>query len=455
MENRREKKMMAAAGRYASVRFVLGYTLYYETEAERTKRDEADSPVKQELDAVWEAFGREFHALIGRFLEGDIPETEAETFRSRFISKTEELLDIAGSLAVYGSVLKRMSRRFMPEEASSESDENIVNQIMRYIISESEPAQRNERIRTVLSELPLRMTRAKFFSLVCQALSVYEGTDKYSLEQMIKHLKREALLPGSSQIRAHYPGLSQILEKLEQTDYIHMDAETFLPLWTETESIGNYLINQITDSQDQMNVINDFCVLCFTHRDLLMDSGEKEMIHQLITMLWKNMEEGNYSVNQRKLYQLLHSLEGRQEMYYEQLARYDLPDNDGFDGEEELSEEKERLRKVSLLLSSSDFMSLEREKKPEGTDILLSRKAVEELCQPFLDALEADWKGKPKCVIRVIMAKLLGELPMFFTTSDDLREFITGCFDSCTDIAEKEECIQAIKEEMESDDDLV
>lgn len=455
MENRKEKKMMAAAGRYASIRFALGYTLYYETEAEKTKNAKEDSPAKQEIDAVWTGFRQEFHALVGRFLEGEVPADEAEAFRRHFIQRTEELLDFASGFTVYECVLRRMRRRFMPEAVPVESDEDMVNQIMRYIISESEPAQRNERIRAVLAELPLRMTKAKFFSLVRQALSVYEGTDKYSLEQMTEHLKREALLSVSLQMETDYPSLSRSLKKLEQIDYTHMDKETFMPLWAELEAIGSSLVDQITDSRERINVINDFCVVCLTHQDLLMESGEKEMLHKLITLLWKNMEEDNYSVDQRRLYQLLHSLEGRQEMYYEQWARYEWPDNDGFDGEEELSEEKERLRKVSLLLSSSDFMSLEREKKPEGSEILLSKKAVEELCQPLLDALEADWKGKPKYVVRAVMAKLLGELPMFFTTSDELREFITGCFDSCTDTAEKEECIQAIKEEMESGDDLV
>ena len=96
-----------------------------------------------------------------------------------------------------------------------------------------------------------------------------------------------------------------------------------------------------------------------------------------------------------------------------------------------------------------------REVAETSEEILLSRKEVEERCEPFLDDLEGSWKRMPECVMRSVMAKLLAVLPMFFTSSDEIREFIGGCLSACTDLPEKTASIQLIHELMESEDAFV
>ena len=100
-------------------------------------------------------------------------------------------------------------------------------------------------------------------------------------------------------------------------------------------------------------------------------------------------------------------------------------------------------------------MSLNPEDEIKETGILLSRRAVEEMCGQLSDELADSWKAMPKRMVRGIMARLLGCIPMFFQHTDELREFIRDSLASCTDSAEKAACVASIAEMMEEEDALV
>ena len=159
-----------------------------------------------------------------------------------------------------------------------------------------------------------------------------------------------------------------------------------------------------------MDLVNDFYVICLTRKDTLMDSQEEALIHGIIESVFQSLEQDE-SVFHPEMEERLVQMEGRQERYYEQWSRYDLSDLDALNSDEEGRADYQLLRKIDLLLSTSSFMSLEEEVPEPGDDILLSRKAVEEMCAPFLHDLEESWKSMPKCVMRSIMAKLLAVLP--------------------------------------------
>ena len=179
-----------------------------------------------------------------------------------------------------------------------------------------------------------------------------------------------------------------------------------------------------------------------------MDSQEEELIRSILSAVYRKLGGEETEAGQEDL---LVQMEGRQERYYEQWSRYEAADPEEIAGEGALAQDQDVLRRVGLLLSTSSFMSLDPEEEKEEVEeenILLSRKAVEELCQPFFQELEEAWKNLPKCVVRSIMAKLLAVLPMFFTTSDDIREFISGCLSACSDLSEKSDSIELIQSIM-------
>ncbi len=453
--------MMTAAGRYAYSRFALNFTMYYESMADYFRLGiqnfDRFSPAEKEMLDGLRRNNQELIALVCGFLRGETTVAKMHDFRYRILQDAEKTAAYIDCFGIYDYVLKRLEGRFddEDEESVTETDREIVNEMMRFVISAEESMERNQRIKMLLAELPMRFTRNKFFSMIRQSLTVYEGADRQTLEQAIKALKREALLTLPQGMEEGHTQLYKNLKKLEEADYKNLDKDGFLKLQEVFGEARDILFNQSTDRMSLMEIVNDLYVMCLAGPDMLMDSREKEELQSLVSLVAERIEKDDYSLTDEELENHLIPLEGVQEAYYDQWSRFEDANIEVFLGKNTPEQDKETAAKVLRLLSTSIYAPLEPEEQPEEEGILLSRKAVEVMCQPFCDELEKDWKKKPKCVVRAMMATLLSKLPMFFLSSDELREFLLGCLSSCTDAAEKSTCIEEILRIMEMEDDLV
>ncbi len=461
MESRNGKRMMTAAGRYAYSRFALNFTMYYESMADYFRLGiqnfDRFSPAEKEMLDGLRRNNQELIALVCGFLRGETTVAKMHDFRCRILQDAEKTAAYIDCFGIYDYVLKRLEGRFEDEdeEPVTETDREIVNEMMRFVVSAEESMERNQRIKMLLAELPMRFTRNKFFSMIRQSLTVYEGADRQTLEQAIKALKREALLTLPQGMEEGHTQLYKNLKKLEEADYKNLDKDGFLKLKEVFGEARDILFNQSTDRMSLMEIVNDLYVMCLAGPDMLMDSREKEELQSLVSLVAERIEKDDYSLTDEELENHLIPLEGVQEAYYDQWSRFEDANIEVFLGKNAPEQDKETAAKVLRLLSTSIYAPLEPEEQPEEEGILLSRKAVEVMCQPFCDELEKDWKKKPKCVVRAMMATLLSKLPMFFLSSDELREFLLGCLSSCTDAAEKSTCIEEILRIMEMEDDLV
>lgn len=444
MERRNGKRMLAAACRYAYSRFVLNDYMFYEM------LSESSAPSQRQA-----GFRDTFLNLTGRFLQGEYPLQELDVLRRQMIEEMALITSYVDCFQIYEHVLNRMEGRFSEETHPLIDDEAVVDEIMRYIVSAKESAEQNERIKSVLEQLPVRFTKAKFFSLVSQALSIYEGTDKKSLEDVLYMIRTEAMLELPEDMETGHEELYRILEKLRNGSYKNMTAESFQELQSSLTLAEEMLSNASSDCMIMMDLVNDFYVICLTRPDTLMDNQEEALFHSIISNVWEKLSQKDYSMPEEEMDDLLIQMEGRQERYYEQWSAYEMADLESVPAEEKTSEEYQKLWKIGRLLSTSSFMTLDQEEIPEEEDILLSRRAVEELCEPLFADLEAAWKGMPRCVVRAVMAKLLAVLPMFFTSSDEIRQFVSGALAACTDLPEKNASVDLIRMIMENEDALV
>ena len=143
------------------------------------------------------------------------------------------------------------------------------------------------------------------------------------------------------------------------------------------------LSKETSDCMMMIDLVNDFYVICLTRQDTLMDHQEETLFH---TLFQKGMERLEYPevAKEDELESLLIQMEGMQERYYEQWAKYELVDLETTMKAENRSEEDLALWKVDRLLSTSSFMSLDPDDELEEDGILLSKKAVEELCGEYV-----------------------------------------------------------------------
>lgn len=451
MASPNKKRMMAAACKYAYSRFTLNYYLLYEELSEDYRRSEKQTE-----------FLKRFFGLVSRFLKGEYPAEELDVLRSQVIRETEVISAYVDRFQIFETMINGMALNFTGQPVPYVDEEQTVNQIMYYIVSAEETAERNERIRSILTMLPVRLTKAKFFSLLSHALSIYEGTGKESLEALLDSLRIEAFLKVPENMADGHQKLQELLDIMNHGNFKSPTPEEFHALEDCLEQIKDILPDETSDCLVMMELINDFYVICLTRREILMDQQEEELFREVLAKVveeLKQRESAGKDEDEEDAFgdfeELLVRMEGLQERYYDQWAKYELTDPEQDMGVEKGSDEYRILWKVERLLSTSVFMSLNPEDEIEETGILLSRRAVEEMCGQLSDELAESWKAMPKRMVRGIMARLLGCIPMFFQHTDELREFIRDSLASCTDSAEKAACAASIVEMMEEEDALV
>lgn len=441
MQLRTIKRQLSAACHFAYTRLALNYYMYYETSLE-------DSLLSNRLAPLNEAF----HGLLGDFLEGTCDEGSLDILRKQVTDEMEAATAYTDAFQAYEYALNRLEGRFAPQllgdAAGASHEEAMTVRIMDYITDPDEAATVNERIRSVLGQLPVRLTKQKFFALVEEGLSVYRGGSRESLDDMFYILRSEALLNTPEDMVTGYEELHSILEELRTADYKGMGAEQYRRLTDELKRAGHMLMDDTGELMLLMELVNDLYVLSVSRSYAMMEVSEEQTLKGILEAVLALFKAGKDETIPADVTESLTKLEGKQETYYgqwvenslsmEELSGIGRQDGDGA-----------KLYKVEILLSGSSFMSLDAPETDSGTavdDVMLKL----ELDRFFVELAES-FKGQPKVLVRAIMAKVLSSLPVFFNSLEEVQEYIKSSLESCTDYMEKAITMKLIGDMMKED----
>ena len=419
-------RQMTAAHRYSYSRLVLNYYMLYELRMEKKGWKTVTSLEKQ------------FHEILGSFLSGEEELAKLEKLRNRVIHCMEEITSYTDDFQAYEYVLNRLEARFLPRstDKSRETDEERISWIMNYIMEEKNPKTINERIQNVVSQLPVRLTRGKFLSMVHDGLSVYVGAQKQAVKDIFFVVESEALLNAPEGREKHFPKLQENLDLLSQINYNTVTMEQYRDLELVATTTGHYL-NELTGEVSLlMDLVNDLYVLLLSGTGAMMDLEETQYVREILLQIFEGARAGK-EIDEL----ILAPLEGRQETSYEQWETWATP----IEMLEEFAvqdPQAETLRKISLLLSGSSFMDL---KHDETLREAVTPQELAEMGNELFERLNASLASQPKALSRAVMAKVLSSLPVFFGTVGEVYEYVKGALESCADEGEKEACMRLIR----------
>ena len=155
MESRRRKKQISAACHYAYTRLALNYYMYYEVILEGDL-----------LSSRLERLSKRYHGLLKDFLEGSLELEELNGLRDDTASAMEANTAYTDVFQAYEYVLNRLEGRFEPQLMGNRNvrpdEEEWTAEIMAYIMDTDEPMVVNERVQSVVGQLPIRLL--SFFS---------------------------------------------------------------------------------------------------------------------------------------------------------------------------------------------------------------------------------------------------------------------------------------------------
>ncbi|WP_313153097.1 hypothetical protein [Lacrimispora sp.] len=446
METRLLKKQMTAAYQYSYVRLVLNYYTLFETIGE--------APVIPERII---AYCQQLNGLLKEHCSGKDVEERLLKLRENITHEVEVLTSYTDCFQIYEYVLNRLERKFMTLPETGHDDESFAKRLTGFVTDTRETAVMNGRIRQIIGQLPVRLTKQKFFSLVMEGLSVYIGSPLENLNDMMYTLRTESMAKLPAGMEEGHKGLFELLEQFRREDYGNMTAEGYeeasskLALACEglMDESGLYIMLQ--------DIINDFCVMVFAKPETVIDVKEEELYCSMAAEILEKFTNEDYSPANEDFFDRLTQLEGRQETYYERYLRTELPEES-----DERNKDPDYVKAVNVdkLLSGSSFVELkgrnmEKETGKAEETAVVDRSYLEKTAKEYFEELEEVFSGVSRPVVRAIMAKVLSDLPVFFNLIEEIQAYIEGSLKSCLDETEKETCKELLEELMDDENKLV
>lgn len=440
-------KLLTVYSQYSYIHLALNYYTCHEQIIEAEMKTEEIEGLKETLDFIIE------ENILGEFLPEKLEKAleNVNSIRNQIIEKMKRLTLYTDAFQIYEYVLNRLEFSFnveiqekMKDFCYEEVEESFIKDILQYLTSDRQNASINAKITEVIGQLPIRMTKQRYFEIIQESFSLYREGDKNSLDDFIYMLRTCGMLDlRQIETETENKDLAEVLEKLEKAEYKGISEHDFKQLQDMLEK-GNTILIQRTNLYMMLEeVTNDIYLLLMALPYLLTEEKEIQICRQIIKKVnqlakqKKGIEEAD-----DKTFDLYAELEGKQERLYESLCSgsYAL---DSLKEQEHLLESLmldklyHILQKMEQLTSSSIFIELG--KPLDNTKV--GEEELKEVMDSFIIEMTEQFKKCSKIVNRGIMASTLSILPVFFNNLTEAEEYIRQSLRNCSD---KSELVAAI-----------
>ncbi|MCR5691637.1 MAG: hypothetical protein K6G62_05405 [Eubacterium sp.] len=385
----------------------------------------------------------------------DLAKEEADTekilaqmvkLRQKITEKMDFFTAYTDRLICYEYVLNRMELKYLdPAEMDKRLEcfdqKNFMQRLKFFLFSDKDQALIQEKIRMVMGQVPVRMTKAKFYDRLREALTLYKGAKKTALDDFLYILRTSAMIYEPAAGGEEYPEFFKDFNKLEEANYKDVSLAKFQELRAclDRASLWIYAITDYYYSMQKL--VNGIYAQCLLRRHGL---GQDELTKSCAA-IWKSLAQGQYQE------EFLRPLEGKIESWVEKTTYLEsvFPEiSQSYEKEIEdldLVEDFRDLELLTKLLSDSLFIDLERVE--DETE--LKNKDVNKACDLLIEDLDRKFKEVKKPVRRAIMGQVLEKLPMIFQGADQVMEYIETNLMDCQDQAEKMVVVDLIEGMME------
>lgn len=337
-------------------------------------------------------------------------------------------------LIIYEYVMNRMELSFETEKKLDEwlaekHEDNFLQQLLLWMYAGKDQNVLREKQHFLIGQIPVQMTKAKFFEKISEALTLYKGSEKAALDDFIYMIRTSAMLYEPSGHTEEYAQTVSVLQEFDKTDFSDISRERYDELADLLEKEACY-IHGITDfyysMQKAVNAIYALCVL-------MPYAEEKSKLILACESIWRCLSGKEY------MDEMLVPLEGRIEGYVEKTSYLEaalIEMKSSYQEEIDRYNMKEFFEDLTVavnLLSDSLFIDLEKVRRTEIADDGYVRQRTEEL----LDELSARMAQMSRPVKRAVMGAVLEKLPTLFQTSQEMEEYIRVNLLGCRNKSEK------------------
>ena len=208
---------------YACHKFTLNYLTLKDMHMDG---DVPDDPYIAQCQAV-------IDKMIGDVVVGDKTVCEdadmklISDVRNTITAKMKVLTSYTDAFEMYEYILNRKEYSY-PENVDEEIQKELkeldeagvsgfAEEIYRFVFADQDKVAINSKLQSIIGQLPIRMTKNRFYDILGETLDIYNGVEKESLDQFIEKAKEvdADLICMSTLMTTTMGGMQTVIEKLK------------------------------------------------------------------------------------------------------------------------------------------------------------------------------------------------------------------------------------------------
>lgn len=376
-----------------------------------------------------------------------------DSMRKDNMKRMDVLTNYTDIFQIYEYVLNRIEYKYK-ENPYNIDDEEFARDILRYIFNSEDNFDINERIKEIIGQLPVRMTRQKYFDLLGQSIHAYKGAERDSFDTFLYMIRTSAMLHKNEDMEECYPQLAQKKRYLEKLSFKNLSHEEFNQAFDMMKSAVATLEKETTIFITLQEVINSIYIIliCYPYTGLSQQEEHKawDSAFEIISKVNAGFAKGKKEDLSKKLADRLSEIEGiQEEISYDLTILEDALYTVGLNYKKltkslMLEPLMNVLARSQKLNSDSIFIDLDAIYEEGKVDEQLINKEQNEL----KEQLSAAFDSLDRLVCRAIMANTLNKMPVFFSNRTEVMDYVRYTIEHCFDMYEKAASYEIINKIM-------
>lgn len=377
------------------------------------------------------------------------------TIRTSVEKRMKNLTSFTDGYEIYEYILNRAEARVMDSEEEIDI-ELLSNKLYNYVFMDNDTVLINSKLQLIMSQLPVRMTKMKFFDIVARTLAIYTGSEKTSADEFIDMLRGAVLLERPEGFSEEYPDLYKLYTKLTEIDYKNITKDEFLSLGEELSSAAAFISNEVSVYMLLQEIVNDVYTLLLTVESAYAGNESRIGYQSALEILENCIKEDDMEALPEMLMTKFIDIEGVQETIYENIMLLEAIYEDIATGKSELIEslgiktDFDNLGIIEKLLSTSLFINIDKDKT--SSEELADSNYINSEKEKLITDLTVLFKSLDKVVVRSMMSKLLAAMPIFMNNKQEIKDYFDYVLNNCNDASELTACSKLLNDIMEDED---
>ena len=442
---------MNIAYEYSLIRLVLNYYTLKEVFDEGGSVV-ADEPLNDTLEGIHTLI---FESLIDnnggngdKAIRYDDCIERLNTIRKELTDRMVVLTAYTDALQIYEYVLNRVEYGITGASYDVNVD-SLSERLFKYIFNDNDKMVINSKVQMVTAQLPVRMTKSKFYDYLNETLNIYNGSDISSVDSFTDMVKSTAVLEKPDGYGKLYPEIYKLIEQLDNTDYKNLSSDMFSAIMEQFSLTTVHLTDTVSNHLLLMEIVNAlFSVLLA----LPYESNENASVSACLSMICglhdSFIASGEIPSSVDEGFELI---EGVQEQLSEDILQFESVLQDVTeDSKDDISwimadDLFGRLDKISKLMANSLFIDLDDAgDNGEAADASYIAKKRDELVEAFGRFFEIH----PKEVNRAVMGAVFSNMPVLFNSIQEIKDYIEHSLNHCSNESELMACAKLLDEMM-------